>query len=266
MNVSTFGPPIQPGATQLTHAARTELDRHRLGRGLDRGLRRRVAALERADLAHAHRDDEHDRRVAVLRGRGLEVREARLGEAERAPHVDLEDLAPLHEVDRFERLHHVHPEGVVDEHVEAAEGLDGAGDERLDLLGLHEVGRHGQRPAAVGLDAPPAPRPGSRRCGPPARPWRPPGPAPGRSPAPAPARLRTRSRPCPRAASRPLCVRRKRPQAPRLPTKPSQRHHMVAQSIARTPSRSTHQSDRVGWCRFGQAWATIGPDIFGRAR
>ena len=82
-----------------------------------------------------------------------EVRDARLGEAERAPHVDLEDLAPLDEVDRVERLHHVHPERVVDEDVEAGERVDRAGDERRDLLGLDEVGGHRQRPAAVGLDA-----------------------------------------------------------------------------------------------------------------
>ena len=86
-------------------------------------------------------------------GRGvLEVGEARLGEPERAPHVDLEDLAPLHEVDRVERLERVHAERVVDEHVEPAELVDGAGDERRDLLGVDEVGRHRERPAAVGLD------------------------------------------------------------------------------------------------------------------
>ncbi len=134
------------------HAGRTELDRHRLGRGLDRRLRRRVATFERADVAHAHRDDEHDRGVAVIGGGLLQVGQAGLGQTERAPHVDLEDLAPLREVDRFELLERVHPERVVHEAVEPPVGVDGAGDESLHLLRVDEIGRQRQRPPAVALD------------------------------------------------------------------------------------------------------------------
>ena len=179
MNVSTFGPPIQPGRDAVdAHAGRAELDRHRLRRGLHRGLRRRVAALELADLAHAHRDDEHDRRVAVLGGGLLEVRDARLGEAERAPHVDLEDLAPLREVDRVERLERVHAERVVDEHVEPAELARPSG-RRAPRPARRRRGWSAPRgPRRRPPRSPSAPGRGSRRCGPPA----PRGALPGQGP------------------------------------------------------------------------------------
>ena len=44
--------------------------------------------------------------------------------AERAPHVDLVDLAPLHQVDLLERLVRIHPERVVHEDVDVAELRD----------------------------------------------------------------------------------------------------------------------------------------------
>ena len=88
------------------------------------------------------------------RGRLLEVGDARLGEPERAPHVDLEDLAPLREVDLVERLERVHAERVVDEHVEPAELVDGAGDERRDLLGSTRlVGTASARPPSASISS-----------------------------------------------------------------------------------------------------------------
>ena len=83
--------------TKITEAKRQERNqtvrkaevtiahRERLHRGVQRALRRGVAAFAGADLAHAHREDEHDRRVAPLRGRLLQRGNARLGERRARP-------------------------------------------------------------------------------------------------------------------------------------------------------------------------------------
>ena len=70
-----------------------------------------------------------------------------------APHtLTSKILRHFAEVDRFERLERVHAERVVDEPVEAAVRVDRAVDQRPDLLGVDEVRRDGERPAAGGLD------------------------------------------------------------------------------------------------------------------
>ena len=190
MNVSTFGPPIQPGATR-SRARRSvrSSTRHRLRRGLHRGLRRRVAALEGRMLRMLIEmmnttDASPCSSAAFFRwGRHAWVRPS-------APHVDLEDLAPLDEVDRFERLERVHAERVVHQPVEPAELVDRAVDERLDLLGVDEVRRRRARPPSASISPWTWVRYSALRAA--STTVAPPGRAPGRWPARGPVRLPTR--------------------------------------------------------------------------
>ena len=151
--ISTDGPPIQPGVDRVdADVVGPELVRQPLHRGTQRALRRRVVDLVGADLALTHREDEHDRRVAV-RGRGLfQRRHACLGELERPPHVHVVDLAPLGQIGRFEAAELAGTKGVVHQHVEPPEVVEAALRQRVALDAIGDVRRHRDRVATLRHD------------------------------------------------------------------------------------------------------------------
>ena len=108
-----------------------------LGGGVDRAVRRRNAADDRADV-----DD-----AAAF----AEVLDGGLGGEQKAEHVDVEDLVVVLFGDGFDRRELVDA-GVVDQDVEAAELLDGCVDDALRLGGLGDVAADGDGFAAGGGD------------------------------------------------------------------------------------------------------------------
>jgi hypothetical protein len=111
-------------------------------------LRRRVAALEREHLAHDHRVHEDDRSAAPL----LEARDRGLREVEASPEVHIHRGLPALEVDILEQLERGRVEAVLHDGVDAAERVDGRGDDAVAVRAVGDVGGNGDDAAPVGVD------------------------------------------------------------------------------------------------------------------
>ena len=147
MNISTFGPPIQPGATPFTRtpcgpSSTASVCTAVCSAAFDVEYPPSFGRILRIDIERMNTIDASPCSAAAVR----EVRDARLRETERAPHVDLVDLAPVIESRPTRTAAHVHAERVVHEDVEPTERR-------------RPCGRRARRPARRrrGWWAPPAP-------------------------------------------------------------------------------------------------------------
>ena len=156
-----------------------QLDRERLGEPLQPGLRRRVVRLPA--VAQRRRARQVDDPAPLRLGHVLLHRP---GHEERAAQVHVHDDVPVG-VGHLEQQVVAGDPGVVHQHDRRAELRGDPVDGGLHLLGVADVGAHGQRAAAGGLDRL-APCRGRR-------------PRSGRAP-----RRRTRRRPAARAVAAPM--------------------------------------------------------------
>ena len=154
MNTSTFGPPIQPGATPFTRTRAGPSSSARACTAVrsapfDVEYAPSFGRILRIDIERMNTIDASPRSAAA----DAEVGDARLREAERAPHVDLVHLAP---VGRGRPARTAAPRSMRNALFTRMSMPPNSStvraDERVDRFGVDEVRRDGERAPALALD------------------------------------------------------------------------------------------------------------------